>query len=177
MTVTREQFLAHVHQPLESGAQPSSPTKSTYRVRWRELVEWDDFVADAQAYWENLPHSQRTQVLPRVSPDYWDFVDVSLQDTTLEDEPSTVSQEPHLATPFTLLYSGPHNRAVIGATDNHARITTRLPANTVGQPDGCFAFNNQLAGIIELKSFWNLAETTILDVLQGLKPGPKLIMV
>ena len=162
MSITREQFLNHVHPPLESLARPSSPTKSTYRVRWRELSEWNDFVSDAQTYWDYLGNVEKSHILTGVSVDYWAYVS-----RTLTALAPTVSLESHLSTPFSLLYSAPHNETLLGAGDSHARITTQLPTNTVGQPDGCFEFNNTLAGIVELKSFWNITERTILEVLQG----------
>jgi len=163
MPVTREQFLSQVHPPLDSLGQPSSPTKSVFRVRWRELSEWNDFVSGASTYWSNLPNEEKSHVLPRVSSGYWEQ-----QYETLTDSASSASQEPHLVTPFALLYSAPHNKAIVGSSDDHARILTQVPSNTVGQPDGSLQFDNQLSGIIELKSFWNLTETTILEVLQGL---------
>ena len=162
MSVTREEFLSHVHRPLVSTARPSSPTKSTYRVRWRELSEWDDFVTDAQTYWNNLPATEKSQVLPEMSPDYWDHVAGILRVTA-----PSISQEPRLANPFTLLYARPHNQAIAQDGNGHALISTALPPETVRQPDGCFVFNDKLAGIIELKGFWNLTEEAILEVLQG----------
>lgn len=162
MPVTREQFIAHVQVPLQSTARPSSPTKSTYRVRWRQLCEWENFVADARAYWDGLASTEKGSVLVGVPENCWDEVT-----RTLAVLAPTVSQEPHLGTPFSLLYSAPHNTAITGAGDAHARITTQLPENTVGQPDACLEYNNQLAGVVELKSFWNLTEMTILEVLRG----------
>src|SRR5271169_1286860 len=148
MSVTREEFLSHVHPLLVSTARPSSPTKSTYRVRWHQLSEWDDFVTDAQTYWNNLLATEKSQVLPGVSPDYWDHVAGILPAVA-----PSVSLDPHLATPFTLLYTAPHNQAIAHGSNGHALIATALPPETVGQPDGCFVFNDKLAGIIELKSF------------------------
>ena len=162
MAITREQFLGHIHVPLQTTARPSSPTKSTYRVRWRQLSEWNDFILDARTYWDDLPDTQKSAVLTGVPPNYWDVLV-----GTLADIAPSVTQEPHLGTPFAVLYSAPHNKAINGAVDDHARITTQLPPTTVGQPDGCFEYDDRLTGIIELKSFWNLTERTILEVLQG----------
>jgi hypothetical protein len=99
-----------------------------------------------------------------LADNYWDVV----ADQLSELAPS-VSRELHLSTPFSLLYAAPHNKATNGAADNHAKITTNIPdVNIVGQPDSCFLFNGALAGIVEIKSFWNLTDVAILDVLQGL---------
>ena len=76
-----------------------------------------------------------------------------------------VSQESHLTTPFNVLYSAPHNIAVPGAEEDHALVARRIPSSTVGHPDGCFEYNDQLVGIVELKSFWNLTETSFNEVL------------
>ena len=165
MSVTREKFLDHVHRPLKSNAQPSSPTKSTYRVRWRELIEWDDFVSDALTYWGNLPDTQKTQVLPRVSHDYWDFVDVSLQDTALRRY--SIHRLPRTA-PGDSFHASLLRTPLIGLLLEQLMIMRE--SQHVDQPDVCFAFNNQLADIIELKSFWNLTKGTIVDVLQGHAP-------
>ena len=77
-----------------------------------------------------------------------------------------LSREPHLRTPFSLLYDAPHNAAIAGAGDEHARIIDQLPEDTVGEPDACLEYDNRLAGVIEVKSFWNLTETGILELLQ-----------
>jgi len=164
MTVTREQLLLQVHEPLQTTAQPSSPTKSTCRVRWRQVSEWTEFVSDARTYWNGLPDAEKNAVLVGLADNYWDVV----ADQLAELAP-IVSREPHLSTPFSLLYAAPHNKATNGATDSHAKITANIPdANLVGQPDSCFLFNGALAGIVEIKSFWNLTQAAILDVLQGL---------
>ena len=96
-----------------------------------------------------------------MSPDYWDHVAGILPAVA-----PCVSLEPHLTTPFTLLYTAPHNQAVDRGSA-HALIATALPPETVGQPDGCFVFDDKLAGIIELKSFWNLDAEAIAEVIQG----------
>ena len=64
MSVTRDEFLGHVYDPLQSLAGQSSPTKSTYRVRWRELSEWEDFISDAQTYRDTQPETEKNFVPP-----------------------------------------------------------------------------------------------------------------
>jgi hypothetical protein len=164
MLLTRKEFLAHVHQPLESSAGQSSPTKGKYRLRWRELREWDNFASDAQIYWDNLDDVQKNQELSGVAHNYWDVLYSSM--AAVDDE--SVSREPDLATPFTNLYSAPHNQSIPGSSDDHARMSPRRPANMIGDPDGCLRFNNQVVGIIELKTFWKVTEDTIREVLEGL---------
>ena len=166
MLLTREEFLTHVHQPLNSSAGPSSPTKGKYRLRWRELSEWSNFTSDAQTYWDNLGGFEKNQELPGVASNYWDVLYSSM--AAVDDEEG-VSRETDLVTPFTNLYSAPHNLAIPGSNDDHAFMTPRRTANIIGDPDGCLKFNNQLAGIIELKTFWKVTETSILEVLEGLE--------
>ena len=141
MSVSREQFLRHVHNPLQSPAAQSSPTKSTYRVRWRELSEWEDFVSDARTYWDNLAGIEKGSPLPGVSDNYWDVTR-----TTLNFLATRLGREQHLRTPFSLLYSAPHNAAIAGSDNEHAQITDQLPEDTVGEPDACFEYDNRLAG-------------------------------
>lgn len=74
MSVTREQLLSHIHQPLQSSPRPTSPPKSTYRVRWCELSEWSDFTSDAQTYWSNLSAAEKDAILVGLAPNYWDFI-------------------------------------------------------------------------------------------------------
>ena len=79
----------------------------------------------------------------------------------------TYSREQHLSSPFQLLYVGPHNRATQGATDEHAFLTTNISDSIVGQPDGSFAWEDNLVGVVEIKTFWNITQETIDQVLQG----------
>ena len=165
MTTTRAQFLRHVHPPLHnSNADPphSSPTKSTYRLHWRELREWETFTLDTQTYWDALDDMDKNAPLP-IHPAYWSVVQSLLHQIS----PSRFSREHQLATPFANLYAAPHNEAISGAGDEHARLDTSAPDDVVGQPDGCFENNEQLTGIVEIKSFWNLTEQAIDQVLQG----------
>jgi hypothetical protein len=161
MSVTREQLLSHIHQPLQSPARPASPTKSTYRVRWRELSEWSDFISDAQTYWSDLPADEKNAVLVGLPPTYWDFVARQLSSLL-----QRVTREAHLFTPFSTLYAAPHNEAVIDAYDDHALITSGVSDSILGAPDACFEFNNELCGVIELKNFWSLNETTVNEVIE-----------
>jgi hypothetical protein len=162
---SRAQFLAHIHIPLQTSfavSPRSSPTKSTYRVCWRDLSEWEDFPSDTQAYWNELDDSEKNAVI-NVSTDYWENIDEHIADLA-----PTVSREPHLSTPFSLLYASPHNKATRGASVDHARVTTQVPDNAIGNPDGCLEDNDKrLVGIIEIKSFWNITEASISEVIQG----------
>lgn len=73
----------------------------------------------------------------------------------------SVTQEQHLDTLFSLLYCAPHNKAISGVGDDHAHITTKIPATAVGKPDGYFEYHSRLAGIVELKTFWNLTPNDV----------------
>ena len=164
MSVTRAEFLSHVHQPLVSRQGPSSPTKGKYRLRWRELSEWNDFGTDTQTYWGDVGDAEKNQVLAGVASNYWDVQYSSM--AAVDND--TVTQEQDLGIPFINLYSLSHNLPIPGSNDDHARITPRCPANIIGDPDCCLKLNDQLVGIIELKTFWKVTETTILEVLEGL---------
>jgi hypothetical protein len=112
MSLAREQLLTHVHQPLQSTTQPSSPTKSTCRVRWREIDEWADFVTEAQEYWDGLDGNEKNKVIPETHLRYWDSLSHSLTSAM-----PNVTREGHLLFPFTLRYSVPHNDAISDTTN------------------------------------------------------------
>jgi hypothetical protein len=162
MSLTREQLLGHVHPPLQSAARRSSPTKSTYRARWREISEWTDFAAEAQEYWDGLGETEKTQVIPEARATLWDQLSESLAVAM-----PVVSREGHLLIPFMFKYSIPHNHAIPGAHDLHAQITTNIPDSIIGQPDACFEHDDKIGGVIEVKTFWNLTQQSVLEVIQG----------
>ena len=172
MPLTREELLTHVHQPLQSTSRPSSPTKSTHRVRWREIHEWAAFVTEAQEYWDGLDGDEKSQVIPETHARYWD----SLSHSVTSAMPD-VTREGHLLFPFTLRYSVPHNDVLAGARDNHARISTIIPDVFIGQPDACFEYDDKIGGIIEIKTFWKLTHQSIIDVIQGLPPPSKPTLI
>ena len=151
-----------MHQPLQRTSRPSSPTKSTYRVRWREIHEWADFVTEAQEYWDDLDNSEKNEVIQEAPLNYWDVWEAGLVAAM-----PTVSREVHLLIPFTFKYSIPHNHAIPGARDNHSRIAMRVPDITIGQPDACFEYDDKVSGIIEVKTFWNLTRESIVEVIRG----------
>src|SRR5947207_6859160 len=139
MSLTRQQLLTHVHQPLRPREQrQTSPTHSTYRLRWRQITEWTHFTAQAQDYWDSLTNAEKTQVIADTPPSYWNVLNAALANVTPD-----VRQEADLHQPFTFLYSAPHNTAVPGARDPHARLSSRLPDVHVGIPDGCFQYNDE----------------------------------
>src|SRR5437773_860250 len=121
---TRAEILTHVHRPLQnlsSDPPRSSSTKSTYRVHWRELTEWQHFQSDTMDYWNVLDDNDKNAILP-VQAGYWSFMESLLQRTARR-----FRREPHLITPFTVAYAGPHNEAISGASDDHASLETALP--------------------------------------------------
>ena len=164
MPLTCDQMLTHVHAPLETTREPSSSaTLSTYHVRWRELREWTDFASSAQDYWARLSDADKGRIVPQAPKNYWEL----LSDSLTTAVPSYF-RENHLLMPLTFNYAIPHNHAISGACDTHARISTTLPLSVVGQPDGCFEQDDEVRGIIELKTFWNLTNDSIRQVIQGM---------
>ena len=83
-------------------------------------------------------------------------------------EPFTA--ESTLRDPFSTAYRGPHNLAIMGASDEHAvmRIGVgSLEIVPLSNPDLIFVYEGQLAGIVELKTWWKVDETQINDVRAG----------
>ena len=157
---TRAEFLSHIHAPLQNPtAGQTSPTKSIYRLRWRELTEWD-FRGEVQAYWDGLAASEKNEVFDDIPANYWTIILGQLRQLPFQ-------REPQLSTPFATLYAIPHNRATDGAADDHALLSTGYPDSAVGQPDGSFVIDERLVGIAEIKTFWNITERSIDEVLQG----------
>ena len=163
--VTRADILTHIHQPLQhhsSNPPPSSSTTSVYRIHWRELTEWQTFHADTMAYWNALDDNDKNAILP-VPPGYWSVIDLQLPRIVRR-----INSESSLGPPFLTLYAGPHNEAVSGARDEHGFLEMDLPQNVVGRPDGCFDWNDRIAGIVEIKTFWNVTQEGIDQVFQGI---------
>lgn len=161
---TREEFVSYVHQPLPNGGTGGSPTKSALRYRWRELRDWD-VEADARTYWEGMPSSDKNGVLNHVHSAYWSVTESNLAAFM---EPFTA--ESTLRDPFSTAYRGPHNLAIVGAGDRHAvmRIGVgSLEIVPLSSPDLIFVYEGQLAGIVELKTWWKVDETQINDVRAG----------
>ena len=161
---TREEFVGYVHQPLPNGGTGGSPTKSTLRCRWRELRDWE-VEAEARTYWEGLPLSDKQATMLGVDSAFWTTIR-SLLEAFME--PFTA--ESTLRAPFSTAYQGPHNLAIMGASDEHAvmRIGVgSLEIVPLSNPDLIFVHESQLAGIVELKTWWKVDETQINDVRTG----------
>ena len=159
---TREEFVGYIHQPLPNGGTGGSPTKSTLRYRWRELRDWD-IEEEARTYWEGL--SDKNDVISHVHSAHWEMVQSSL-DALME--PFTM--ESTLRAPFSTAYQITHNLAIVGANDPHAvmRIGVgSLDIVPLSNPDLIFVYEGQLAGIVELKTWWKVDETQINDVRTG----------
>jgi hypothetical protein len=166
---TREDFLNYVHQPLtnpQGDPRAGSPTKSTMRYRWRDLRNWD-IEAETRDYWERLPVADKQATLVNISGAHWEVVRSQLINIS---EPFTA--EPTLRDPFSAAFRTGHNGAIYGASDSHAEIrshTTGLDGEPpIGNSDLIFAYNNKLAGIIELKTWWKVDQAQIDDVRAGI---------
>ena len=169
--LTRDEFLSHVHQrlvrPETDGNRKGSPTKSTQRYRWRQLLPWD-VEGDARAYWDALGDDQRTATLG-VMPGYWDFVQQQLDDYS-----QPLTSEPSLRLPFGIAFQTPHNRAIRGAGDVHAEMWSegsQPEPQPLANADCIMVYDGQLCGLVELKTWWKVTEAEIEQVRQG-NPQP-----
>jgi len=163
---TRDEFLSHVHQGLvhhETDGKKGSPTKSTQRYRWRQLLPWD-VEADARAYWDALSDDERTASVG-VAPGYWDFVQQQLDDYS-----QPLTSEPSLRVPFSNAFQTPHNRAIRGAGDIHAAMWSegsQPEPQPLANADCIMVYDGKLCGLIELKTWWKVTEAEIEQVRQG----------
>ena len=99
---TRDEFLNHVHQELahpDIEPEKGSPTKSTQRYRWRELLPWD-VEAEARAYWEAVSEDDKTAILPVAG--YWGIAQLQLDSFSQQ-----LTSEPGLRVPFRMLSKHP----------------------------------------------------------------------
>ena len=165
---TRDEFLSHVHQklvspPIQNPTKKGSPTKSTQRYRWRNLLPWD-VEAEARVYWDALGDDQKNAIVD-VMPGYWDFVQQQLE---AYSQPFT--SEPSLRVPFSNAFQTPHNTAIRGTGDAHAQIWiegSQLEEQAVGNADFLMVYDGKLCGLIELKTWWKVTETEIDEVRPG----------
>ena len=165
-TVTRDEFLSHVHQGLvhpETDGKKGSPTKSTQRYRWRQLLPWD-LEAEARAYWDALGDDQKTARVG-VPPVYWDVVQLQLDGYS-----QPLTSEPGLRIPFGTAFQIPHNLAIRGAGDVHAAMWTegaQPDPQPLANSDFIMVYDGKLCGLIELKTWWKVSEAEIEQVRQG----------
>jgi hypothetical protein len=101
---TRDEFLNYVHRELahpathanaETEPKKGSPTKSTQRCQWPELLPWD-VEAEALAYWQTLSEDEKTAVLPLAG--YWGFTQTQL-DALLGHLPPNAGSKSHSVPP------------------------------------------------------------------------------
>ena len=170
---TREEFLRYAHGPLSNpDGDPSSgsPTKSTMRYRWRELQHWD-IELEARDYWAAVPIHDKQATLSRVRPGFWDDMREDLEDVR---EP--FKSEASLLAPFAIAFRIGHNRAIRGASDQHAEMRSETGGldgdPVVGNSDLVFVHQNKLVGIVELKTWWKVTESEINQVKSGNKTTP-----
>jgi hypothetical protein len=165
---TRDEFLSHVHQGLvhpDTGPKKKkgSPTKSTQRYRWRELLPWD-IETESHAYWDALSDDQKTAPLG-VPPIYWDVIQLQL-----DKYRQPLTSEPGLRVPFSNAFQIPHNIAIEDAGDAHAEMWTegsQPDPQPVANADFIMVYDGKLCGLIELKTWWKVTEAEIEEVRQG----------
>ena len=164
---TRDEFLSHVHHELaHSNTNPpiGSPTKSTQRCRWRELLPWD-VEAEARAYWEAVSEDDKTAILAVAG--YWGIAQLQV-DTFFQQ----FTSEPALRFPFGAAFQVPHNIAIRGAHDVHAEMWTegsQPEPQPLAKADYFMVYDGKLCGLIELKTWWKVTEAEIEQVRQGNK--------
>ena len=128
------------------------------------MRDWD-IEGEGRAYWEGVSSSDKQAKIAGVDSGFWTMVQ-SLLGAFMEP----FTQEPTLRAPFSTAYQGPHNLAIVGASDQHAvmRIGVGgLDIVPLSNPDLIFVHEGQLAGIVELKTWWKVYETQINDVRTG----------
>jgi len=110
-----------------------------------------------------LADDEKSQVIADAPLSYWNFLNASLAAASQ----GAISRETHLMDPFTFKYYIPHNQAIEGACHEHACISTNLPDATIGQPDACLKLADKVVGIVKIKTFWNVTEQAVVEVLRG----------
>ena len=163
---TRDEFLSHVHLGLvhpDTDRKKGSPTKSTQRYQWHELLPWD-VEAETRTYWDTLSEDQKAARLA-VMPGYWDFVQLQL-----DKYRQPLTSEPRLRVPFSNAFQTPHNIAIEDAGDVHAEMWTegsQPDPRPVANADFLMVNDGKLCGLIELKTWWKVTEAEIEEVRQG----------
>lgn len=162
---TRDEFLSHVHPGLahpETAPKKGSPTKSTQRYRWRELLSWDA-EAQACAYWDSLDWTDKTAILPVAG--YWAIAQLQV-DSDFEE----FASEPGLRSPFNSAFKHPHNLAIRGAGDKHAEMRSEgssFAERPLANADYFMVYDGKVCGLIELKTWWKVTEAEIEEVRSG----------
>jgi hypothetical protein len=166
---TREEFLSHAHTPLVNAEDPApgSPTKSTLRIQWRELRDWD-IEADVREYWDAMDAHDRNAPVTAVSPYHWAAVSGQMN---MLIQP--FMSKSNLREPFSTAYRVGHNAGIIGASDPHAMIWSEGRQSQGGEaplsnPDFFWVYEGKLAGIIELQPWWKINEAQIGEVRSGI---------
>jgi hypothetical protein len=167
-SLTRDEFLSHVHpglvRPDIALKRKTSPTKSTQRYRWHELLLWD-VEAEARAYWDAVRGDDKTAVLPVAG--YWGIAQLQL-DSFFQQ----LISELGLRVPFSNAFQISHHIAIGGAHDVHAEMWTegsQADPQPVANADLIMVYYGRLCGLIELKTWWKVTEVEIEQVRQGNK--------
>jgi hypothetical protein len=166
--ITREQYLRTPGETIQQGTytQTDSPTKSSRRVRWAQLSEWN-MQNDFLTFWNSLPNEEKLEVITNNS-----IVDQQHQSNQLLGNPTN---EDMLSLHLDVKYNQPHNWAVpriMPTLFSHSRIIRRdAYYATIGSPDYMFVeqVNNfrALYAVMELKTFWKVTPQGLMDVLNG----------
>src|SRR5947207_11518889 len=146
-SLNRNEFLSYFHQRhrnRDGDPEPSSPTKSTTRYRWRELRPWA-FQQEARTYWDGLPDEDKAQMIA-VRPGFWAVIEILLR---AYSQPLT--SESALKTPFGIAFQNPHNLAIRGAGDAHAEMWSegsRLSKEPLGKANFIMVYDGKLGGLV-----------------------------
>jgi hypothetical protein len=170
--VTREQFLRIPGQTIRQGTytQTDSPTKSSKRVRWVTLTQWN-MQNDFLTFWNSLPDGEKHEYITNTfALEYQSQLHQIMADPTSEDMlsqhlDSKYSQLHNLAAQPTPAISLPHSRII--RRDGFYQ--------TIGNPDYIFveqagSIPRTLYAVLELKTFWKVTPQKIMEVMNGISP-------
>jgi hypothetical protein len=164
--ITREQYLQAPGETIRQGTytQTDSPTKSSRRVRWVQLSEWN-MQNDFLIFWSSLPNAEKQECITHsvAVQEYRAYINM-LPDPTNEDM---------LSAHLDWRYVQPHNKATLPPlVQTHSRIIRRDGFYaTIGNPDYLFVEQPNTFGalyaVMELKTFWKVTPQRIMEVLNG----------
>ena len=137
-----------------------SPTKSTQRYRWRELLPWD-VEAEARAYWDALSEDRKDRhrcLWPdtgRLYSSSWTAI--------LNHLLPNPGCESHSVMPSKFLIT----LRFEALSDVHAEMWTegsQPDPQPLANADFIMVYDGKLCGLIELKTWWKVTEAEIEEV-------------
>jgi hypothetical protein len=168
---TREQLIDFVLTPLNSlrgDPTSQSATKSTKRLHWDVLHDWD-IEHDTLEYWAGVSIEEKRARLS-VPVNHWETTFNALR---LYLQNGDYDDETDVRKPVESIIFVSHNAVVeIAASDPHARIANSaarvLGGPPLSKPDSYLIHENRLVGFIEVKPWWKLTVDHILQVKEGI---------